>query len=167
MSASGTGERLLRFSPPAGRPTWTPGGLLVATEGDLARIDLRTGRVTKLYGALIDAVVGVDAAAVSPDLSSVTFVGARQPDRGDKECGDNLACPRFGLYLQNLRKHTQPRMLLKDAGPASFSPDGKSIAYVTGRHQIVLRGLAKGTTKSVKTGKLAPTLSSPPAWQPR
>lgn len=167
MSASGTGERLLRFSPPAGRLSWTARGLVVATEGDLARIDLRTGRVKQLYGALIDAAVGVDATAVSPDLSTVTFVGARQPDRGDKECGDNLACPRFGLYIQDLRKHTEPRMLVKDAGPASFSPDGKSVAFAIGRHQIVLRGLAKGNSRSVTTGKLTPTLSSPPVWQPR
>ncbi len=167
MSASGTAERLLRQAPSAGRPTWTRGGLLIPTQGDLARIDPRSGRVQKLFGAPIDASVGMDATAVSPDLSSLTFVGSRPPDRGDKECGDNLPCPRFGLYIHDLRKHTAPRMLARDAGPASFSPDGKSLAFVAARHQIVLWRLANGTSRPVKTGKLSPTTSSPPVVQPR
>ena len=167
MSASGTAERLLRQAPPAGRPSWTSRGLLIPTEGDLARIDPRSGRVQQLFGAPIDASVGMDATAVSPDLSTVTFVGARPPDRGDKECGDNLACPRFGLYIHDLRKQaTAPRILAKDAGPASFSPDGKSVAFVAARHQIVLWLLKNGTSKSVKTGNVSPTTSSPPVWQP-
>ena len=130
MSASGTAERQLRLAPPAGRPSWTGRGLVIPTEGDLARIDPRSGRVHQLFGAPIDASVGMDATAVSPDLSTLTFVGARPPDRGDKECGDNLACPRFALYIHDLRKHTAPRILARDAGPASFSPDGKSLAFV-------------------------------------
>jgi Tol biopolymer transport system component len=167
MSASGSGERRLRQAPPAGRPSWTSRGLVIPTEGDLARIDPRSGRVQKLYGALIDASVGMDATAVSPDLSTVTFVGARAPDRGDKECGEGLACPRFALYRQDLRKQSEPRILARDAGPASFSPDGKSLAFVAARHQIVLWRLANGTSRPVKTGTLSPTTTSPPVWQPR
>jgi Tol biopolymer transport system component len=167
MSASGTDERQLRFAPPAGRPSWTSRGLVIPSEGDLVRIDPRSGRVQQLFGALIDASVGMAATAVSPDLSTLTFVGARPPDRGDKECGDGLACPRFALYSQDLRKHTEPRILARDTGPASFSPDGKSVAFAAGPHQIVLWTLASGTSKPVKTGNLFPTVSSPPVWQPR
>jgi Tol biopolymer transport system component len=167
MSAAGAAERLLRSAPTAGRPSWTRRGLLVPTQGDLARIDPRSGRVQQLFGALIDASVGMDTTAVSPDLSVLTFVGARQPDRGDKECGEGFACPRFGLFIQDLRKHTAPRMLARDAGPASFSPDGKRLAFVAGPHQIMLAAVANGTSKRVKIGKLFPTTSSPPVWQPR
>jgi len=167
MSASGTAERLLRQAPPAGRPSWTSRGLVIPTEGDLARIDPRTGRVQRLYGALIDASVGQDATALSPDLSTVTFVGARPPDRGDKECGDNLQCPRFALYIHEVGKPTPPRILAKDSGPASFSPDGKNLAFVAARHQIVIWPLATGRSKPVRTGNLSPTTSSPPVWQPR
>ena len=167
MSASGTAERLLRQAPPAGRPSWTSRGLVIPTEGDLARINARSGRVQQRYGALIDASVGMDATTVSPDLSTLTFVGPRAPDRGDKECGDGLACPRFALYIHGLRPRKAPRILVRDAGPASFSPDGKSVAFVAGPHQIVLRRLANGTSRTVKTGKLSPTVSGPPVWQPR
>ena len=165
MSASGSGERQLRQAPPSGRPSWTSRGLVIPTEGDLARIDPRSGRVQKLYGAPIDASVGMDATAVSPDLSTLTFVGARQPDRGDKECGDGLPCPRFALYIHDLRKHTEPRILVRDAGPASFSSDGKSLAFVAG-HRVVLWRLANGASSAVKIGNLFPTTSSPPVWQP-
>jgi hypothetical protein len=166
-SASGKGARLLRSAPPAGRPTWTSRGLLIPTVGDLARIDPRSGRVQKMYGALIDAAVGMDATAVAPDLSTLTFVGSRQPDRGDKECGDGLACPRFGLFVQDLRKLTAPRMLARDTGPASFLPDGKRVVYVAGPHQILISPLSGDAPRRVKTGNLFPTTSSPPVWQPR
>jgi len=166
MSASGAAERRLRLAPPAGRPTWTSRGLVIPTNGDLARIDPRSGRVQKLFGALIDAATGMDGAAASPDLSTVTFVGPRKPDRGDKECGDNLACPRFALYIQDLRKHKAPRMLARDAGPAGFSRDGKSVAFVA-KNRIVFWRLDNGKSTRIATGKISPTPSSPPAWQPR
>ena len=66
MSASGAGQRPLREAPPAGRPSWTNRGLLIPTNGDLAKIDPRSGHVQKLFGALIDASVGMNATAVSP-----------------------------------------------------------------------------------------------------
>jgi Tol biopolymer transport system component len=166
MSASGAGERRLPHAPPAGRPSWTDRGLVIPTEGDLARIDARSGRVQKLFGALIDASTGMDAATVSPDLSTTTFVGPRKPDPGDKECGDNMGCPRFALYIQDLRKHKAPRILARDAGPAAFSRDGESLAFVA-RNRIVLWLLKNGTSTKVATGKISPTTSSPPAWQPR
>jgi Tol biopolymer transport system component len=166
MSASGAGERRLPQAPPAGRPSWTGRGLVIPTNGDLAMIDPRSGRVQKLFGALIDASTGMDGATASPDLSSVMFVGPRKPDPGDKECGDNMACPRFALYIQDLRKHKAPRILARDAGPAGFSQDGKSVAFVA-KKRIVLWLLKNGTSTKVATGKVSPTTSSPPVLQPR
>ena len=112
MSASGAGQRQLRQAPPAGRPSWTKRGLLIPTNGDLAKIDPRSGHVQKLFGALIDASVGMDATAVSPDLSTVTFVGARPLDPGDNGCGEGVPCPTFALYIQDLRTHKAPRVLV-------------------------------------------------------
>jgi Tol biopolymer transport system component len=167
MSASGAGEHRLRQAPPAGRPSWTKHGLLIPTAGDLARIDPRSGRVQKLFGAQIDATGGVDTTAVSPDLSTITYVGPRPPVPGDKGCGEGVPCAVFALYSENLRKHKAPRILVRDTGAATFSPDGKSVAYVTRNHRIVLRALANGASRSITTGKITPTITSAPAWQPR
>src|ERR1700712_3970072 len=99
---------------------------VVPTNGDLAQIDPRTGHVQKLFGALIDASVGMDATSVSPDLSTVTFMGPRALDPKDTGCGEGQPCPTFALYIQNLRTHKDPRMLVRDGGPASFSPVGRA-----------------------------------------
>jgi Tol biopolymer transport system component len=165
MPASGAGERQLRQAPPAGRPSWTTHGLLIPTNGDLAKIDPRSGHVQKLFGALIDASVGMDATAVSPDLSTVTFMGPRALDPRDTGCGEGVPCPTFALYIQNLRTHKDPRVLVRDGGPASFSPDGKRLAFVA-KDRLVVRVLAGGASTSIKTGKFSPTTSTPPVWQP-
>jgi Tol biopolymer transport system component len=166
MTASGKKERRLPKAPPAGRPSWTARGLLIPTNGDLARIDPRSGRVLKLYGALIDASVGMDTTAVSPDLSTVTWMGPRRPDPGDKSCGEGVPCPHFGLYIQDLARHRAPRMLARNAGPASFSLDGKTVLYTT-LNRLVFRVLKTNKTHSVRVGKIHPTTSSPPSWQLR
>jgi hypothetical protein len=166
MSASGAGERRLSQAPSAGRPTWSSRGLLIPTGGDLAKIDPRSGRVQKLFGALIDAAGGLDTTAVAPDLSTVTFVGSRPPVPGDKGCGEGVPCPVFALYIQNLRKHSPVRVLVRDAGPASFSPNGDRLAYVA-KNKLVLRQVKSGAARSFATGKALPTTTSPPAWQPR
>jgi Tol biopolymer transport system component len=141
-------------------------GLLIPTEGDLARIDPRSGLVFRRYGATIDAIVGMNETSVSPDLSTITFVGAAPPDPGDKDCGEGVACPRFALYIEDLRKHRGPRILARDAGPASYSPDGKRLAFVA-RNRIVLWQLGNGTSTSIRTGNISPTVATPPVWQPR
>ena len=42
MSSSGAAERRLRQAPPSGRPSWTAGGLLIPSGGDLLKIDPTT-----------------------------------------------------------------------------------------------------------------------------
>jgi Tol biopolymer transport system component len=166
MSASGAGERELRQSPPAGRPSWTSRGLMVPSNGDLVKIDPKSGRVQKLFGAIIDASIGVDTTAISPDLSTISFVAPLPPDPGDTGCGDGVPCQRFALDVQDLRTHKAPRVLVRNGGPASFSPNGKSLAFVF-QNRLVLQVLASGSSKSIKTGTLAPSTSAPPVWQPR
>ena len=39
MASSGAAERRLPKSPPAGRPSWTAGGLLIPSGGDLLKVD--------------------------------------------------------------------------------------------------------------------------------
>jgi hypothetical protein len=166
MSSSGAGVQELRQSPPAGRPSWTSRGLFVPTNGDLAKIDPRSGHVQKLFGAIIDASVGVDTTAISPDLSTITSVAPLPPDPGDTGCGDGVPCQRFALDIQDLRTHKAPRVLVRNGGPASYSSNGKSLAFVV-QDRLVLRVVASGTSRSIKPGKLAPTTSTPPVWQPR
>jgi WD40-like Beta Propeller Repeat len=167
MSASGSGQRRLPQAPSSGRPTWTARGLVIPTiVGDLAKIDPQSGRVQKLFGALIDASVGLSSTAVAPDLSTLTYEGPRPPELGDKGCGEGVPCPRFGLFIEDLRSHKAPRLLVPNAGPASFSHDGQSLAFVA-KNRLVIRRLKSGTSSSVATGKFAPSTSAPPAWQPR
>lgn len=166
VSTSGGAPHLLRKTPPAGRPSWTKAGLFVPSGGDLLRVDPKTGRVLKYYGANIDAIWGLNTVAISPDLSKLTFIGSRAPDPGDKECGEG-PCQRFGLFLENLAaKKKKPKLIVKDVGPATFSPDGGQLAYVGGG-QLVLRSVSSGSTHGLATGTAAPTTSAPPAWQPR
>jgi Tol biopolymer transport system component len=164
MSSTGAAERRLRQAPPSGRPSWTPGGLLIPSGGDLLKIDPATGHVQKYYNAEIDAVWGMNSVALSPDRSMLTYVGARNAEPGDKECGEG-PCPRFALYKENvLKKPKTPQRVVKDAGPATFSPNGTQLAFVA-NGGLVLWSLASGTSTTIPTGDATPTVSAPPAWQ--
>lgn len=165
MSPSGAGQRRLRQAPLASRPSWTRQGLLIPSEGDLIKIHPATGHIEKYYGAEIDPVWGLNQTAVSPDSSTIAFVGSRKVDSGDMECGEG-PCQRFALYTQDLRGKKSPRQLLRDGGPATFSPDGKRLVIVA-RNGLVLWSLVNGTSKTISTGKVYPTVATPPAWQPR
>ena len=165
MSSSGIAQRRLPQAPSAGRPSWQAGGLLIPSGGDLLKIDPTTGHVRKYYGATIDAVWGMNTAAVSPDAATITFVGARSPDPGDKDCGDG-PCQRFALYIENVLKTRKPRLLVRDAGPSTFSPDGKRLAFAA-RNGLVLFSRADGRSTLIPTGKAYPNVAAPPVWQPR
>ena len=166
MSASGAGERALRLAPAAGRPSWTAGGLVIPAGGDLARIDPKTGRVQKLFGAIIDAATGQTSTAVAPSLSTLTYVGPRPPIPGDKDCGEGEPCPRFGLYIEPLPTQKEPRLLVRDTGPATFFSGGKALAFVALNH-LVFRNVKSGKSTTVTTGTVDLTTSAPPAVQPR
>jgi hypothetical protein len=164
MSSSGAAELRLPQAPPSGRPSWTAGGLLIPSGGDLLRVDPATGHVQKYYGADIDAVWGMNSVALSPDRSTLAFVGARGAEPGDKECGEG-PCPRFALYKENIAKtNKKPQRVVKDAGPATFSPNGTQLAFVA-NGGLVLWSLATGTSTTIPTGDATPTVSAPPAWQ--
>lgn len=163
VAVSGGPQKELKQVPPAGRPSWTSAGLLVPSGGDLLRVDPNTGRVLKYYGANIDAIWGLNSVGISPAISMLTYVGSRQPDPGDKECGEG-PCQRFGLFLENLNgKNRRPRMIVKDSGPGVFSPDGKRLVYVTDG-QLMLRSVATGQTTVLQMVTAAPTTVGPPAW---
>ena len=136
MTSAGAAERRLPKAPPSGRPTWTAGGLLIPSGGDLLKVDPTTGHVQKYYGAEIDAIWGLNSVALSPGRSMITFVGARNAEPGDKECGEG-PCPRFALYKENILKTKKPQRVVKDAGPATFSPNGTRLAFVSGRARAV------------------------------
>jgi dipeptidyl aminopeptidase/acylaminoacyl peptidase len=164
MSSSGAVERRLPQAPPSGRPSWTPAGLLIPSGGDLLRIDSTTGHVQKYYDAQIDAIWGLNSVALSPNRSTATFVGARNPDPGDKECGEG-PCQRFALFKENLlTKIKKPQRVTNDTGPAGFSPNGTQLAFVA-HGGLVVWSLAGGTSTTIPTGTATPTVSAPPAWR--
>lgn len=153
----------LKKAPPAGRPSWTKDGLLIASGGDVLRIDTSTGKVLGYYGADVDPIWGLNTVALSPSRSALTYVGAREPIPGDKECGEG-PCQRFGLYLESLKtKAKRPKLIARDTGPSTFAPDGKRIVYTAGG-QLFIRVLATGATTAIATTGAAPTSAAPPTW---
>jgi hypothetical protein len=164
VPSSGGRPRPLSKAPPAGRPSWTKAGLLIPSGGDLLRIDPGTGTVLKYYGANIDAIWGLSSVALSPTLSTLTYLGSRAPEPGDKGCGEG-PCQRFGLYIERLTSQSKkPRMIVKDAGPAAFSPDGRQIIFTAGG-ELRVRSVGSGATTSIPTGTAYPTNAAPPAWR--
>jgi hypothetical protein len=164
MSPATRKLRRLGQAPPAGRPSWTKAGLLVPTGGDLVRVDPKNGRVLKYYDASIDAIWGLNSVTISPTISQLTYVGARASDPGDMECGEG-ACQRFGLFGESLTaKKKRPKLLVKDAGPAVFSPDGRQMAFVAGG-SLVLRSATSSRQTSLATPSVTPVTTGPPAWR--
>lgn len=162
---TGGAQQRLTKAPSAGRPNWLQTGLMIPSAGDLVRVDPNTGRVLKYYGAQIDILNGLNSVAVAPNGRSLTYEGFRGVDPGDKECGED-ACPRYGLFLETiLPRAKKPQLLSKDAGPAAFSPDGKTLVFA-GKNALVLLPVAGGASTTVATGDVLPVLSAPPAWQP-
>jgi dipeptidyl aminopeptidase/acylaminoacyl peptidase len=165
VSARGGKPRQLKRSPAVGRPTWTKlRGLLVPTAADLLRLDPKTGKVLKYFGAELDAIWGLNSVEISPGVSNLTYVGTRDPIPGDQECGDG-PCQRYGLYLESLKtKVKKARLIVKDAGSATFSPDGKRLAYVGGG-VLNIRTIASGATVTVPVTGATPVQQGPPAWR--
>jgi hypothetical protein len=164
IPSTGGKQRVLKQTPPAGRPSWTPKGLLIPTGGDLIRVDTVKGRVQKYYGANIDAIWGLNSVTVSPGVSKLTYVGARDPIPGDMDCGDG-PCQRFGLYLESLTaKKKTPHMIIKDAGAAGFSPDGSQLVFSEGGG-LVVWSVATGAMRTIETPNLTPTTGAPPTWR--
>lgn len=153
----------LKKAPPAGRPSWTKAGLLIASGGDVLKIDAKTGKVQKYYNADVDPIWGLNTVSLAPSQTSLTYVGARDPVPGDKECGEG-PCQRFGLYIEGLKtKVKKPQMIAKDAGPATYATDGKEIVYAVDGG-LVIRSVATGATTPIATGTAVPTTAAPPAW---
>jgi hypothetical protein len=164
VSASGGKAKLLPQTPPAGKPSWTKAGLLIPTGGDLLRVDPKNGRVLKYYGATIDAIWGLNSVAISPSLSILTYIGSREPESGDMDCGDG-PCQRFGLYQESLTtKKKRPHMIVKNTGPAAFSPDGKRMVYAADGG-LALRSVSTGASTTIDTGDVTPTTAAPPTWR--
>jgi Tol biopolymer transport system component len=165
MAASGGKPRLLRQAPPAGRPTWTPDGkaILTPASGDLVKVDSRSGKILTYYGMTLD-IQTTQSATLSPNRKRVAYVGPRI-STGPNDCGEG-PCPQYGLYLANVPKPHAPRRIINDTGPAGWSPDGKTLVFVS-RGALTLYGIASKARTAITTGTHVATGDSPPAWQPR
>jgi dipeptidyl aminopeptidase/acylaminoacyl peptidase len=167
VAPSGGKPRRLAKAPAAGRPTWSSHGLMIPSDGDLLKIDPTNGHVLKYFGNTIDAVWGLNTVSLAPNLSSLTYIGAAAPELGDKECGDGTPCQRFALYRENvLAKGKAPRLLVKNVGPATYSPDGTRLAFVARNTKLQLWTLATGTSTSLSLGDNYASAAAAPAWQP-
>jgi Tol biopolymer transport system component len=165
VASTGGKPRALKQAPAAGRPTWTKSkGLFIPTAADLLRIHPKTGKVLNYMNAELDAIWGLHSVALAPGASSLTYVGTRQPIPGDQDCGDG-PCQRYGLFFEKLTTKTKrAQLIVKDAGAATFSPDGRRIAYVIGG-ALVLRSVATGETTTVPVEGATPVQQGPPAWR--
>jgi TolB protein len=165
MSASGQGQQRLAQAPPAGRPSWTADGkaIFVPAGGDLVKVDARSGHVLKYYGMTLDVQTG-QTATVSPDARRLAYVGPRI-STGPPDCGEGR-CPQFGLYLAGIPAPHRPRRIVNDTGAAGWSPDGKTLVYVS-KGTLTLRAIASGAETTIATGSHTADGDAPPAWQPR
>jgi TolB protein len=165
MSASGAKLVRLSQAPPAGRPTWAAEGkaILIPAAGDLVRVDSRSGKVLKYHGLSLD-IQTAQTATLSPSRRMVAYVGPRI-STGPPDCGEG-PCPQYGLYLASVPKPHRPRRIVNDTGPADWSPDGKSLVFVS-RGALTLWVVASKQRTEISTGQHVATGDAPPAWQPR
>jgi hypothetical protein len=164
MTAAGSRERRLPQAPPAGRPTWTADGkgMFIPSASDLARIDSRSGRVIRYYGLTLDETA--HTATVSPGARMVAFVDLRV-STGPPDCGEGH-CPQFGLYLARVTRPHRQRRFANDTGPAGWSPDATTLAYVS-QGALTLRRVDTQRGTPIAVAPHVPTGEAPPAWQPR
>jgi Tol biopolymer transport system component len=164
MSAAGGAQRRLPQAPPAGRPSWTANGksILIPSGGSLAKIDPVTGNVQKYFGVTLDPSTS-QTATVSPDAGTVAFVG-RRVIKGPPTCGESQ-CPAFALYLAGV-SGARKRLVANDTGPAGWSPDGKTLAFVS-RGALTIEVVAGGARTIIALGPHVAAGDAPPAWQPR
>jgi hypothetical protein len=165
VSARGGTVHRLRKAPAAGRPTWSKAGLLIPTSADLLRIDAANGQVKKYFNADLDAIWGLSSVTISPDTSMLTYVGSRQPEAGDMECGDG-PCQRYGLFFERLtgKKNRHARLFVKDTGPAAFAPKGGRVAFVAAG-ALMLRAVGTNGTATIRPIGPTPVTTGPPAWR--
>ena len=79
------------------------------------------------------------------------------------ECGEG-PCQRFGLYFESLSaKRKVPKLIVKDAGAAGYSSDGRRLVFSAGGG-LVLRSIATGATTTIATPNLTPAPGAPPTW---
>jgi Tol biopolymer transport system component len=164
MSAAGGAQRRLPQAPPAGRPSWTANGksILIPSGGSLAKIDPVTGNVQKYFGVTLDPSTS-QTATVSPDAGTVAFVG-RRVIKGPPTCGESQ-CPAFALYLAGV-SGARKRLVANDTGPAGWSPDGKTLVFVS-RGALTIEVVAGGARTTIALGPHVAAGDAPPAWQPR
>jgi hypothetical protein len=166
MSSTGRGQRRLPQAPPAGRPTWSANGrsIFIPSAADLIRIDARTGRIQRYYGLTLDLVLSTTA-TLSPGARRIAYLAHRTPT-GPEDCGEG-PCPQFGLFLANVVAPHRPQRIANDSGPASWSPDGGTLAFVARGSLVVWSASAGRRTALLRSGPHIPTADAPPAWQPR
>jgi Tol biopolymer transport system component len=164
MSAAGGAQRRLPQAPPAGRPSWTANGksILIPAGGSLAKIDPVTGGVQKYFGVTLDPSTS-QTATVAPDAGTLAFVG-RRVIKGPPTCGESQ-CPAFALYLAGV-SGAHKRLVANDTGPAGWSPDGKTLVFVS-RGALTLQVVAGGARTMIASGPHVAAGDAPPAWQPR
>jgi TolB protein len=165
MSASGGGQHQLPQAPPAGRPSWTANSkaIFIPAGGDLVRVDSRSGKVLKYYGLTLD-IQTAQTATLSPNGRTIAYLGPRI-STGPDDCGEG-PCPQYGLYLANVPRPHRPRRIVNDTGPAGWSPDGRSLVFVS-QGAVTLWAVASGKATAIASGLHVATGDAPPAWQPR
>lgn len=164
MSATGKNVHLLPEAPPAGRPSWTKNGrsIFVSSGGLLVQVSALSGRIENRYNIQLDIAVS-QSAALSPDAKELAYVQTRPPT-GAPDCGDAKSpCPAYALYLAPI-KTGHRRKVGDSTGAASWSADGKEIAYVaTGK--LTIDVVKTGKKTKLSAGTHVPQADAP-AWQP-
>jgi hypothetical protein len=161
--SGGTPHRLQQ-APSSGRPQWTADGktLLLPTAADISKVNPQTGRVRARINLAGDLSVS-QAVTISPDLKTIAYL-AQRPPTGPEDCGES-PCPAFALYLAHVGG--KPKRFAIGTGPAGWSPDGKTLAYIAKGALTLSPPVVGATHTTVTSGPQVAAGDAPPAWQPR
>ena len=162
MSTSGGTPRRLAKAPPSGRPSWTKAGLFIPSGGDLLRIDLKTGRVLKYYGANIDAIWGLNTSR-SRRASRSSRLSAPAPlTRATRSAVKARASGSRSSSRASRPRRRRRGCSSRTSGPRPSRRMGGELAYAGGG-QLLLRSVASGSVHALAT---QPSLRRPPRRPP-
>ncbi len=136
----------------------------MSSGGLLVKVSALNGRIENRYNVQLDIAVS-QGAALSPDAKELAYVHTRPPT-GAPDCGDAKSpCPAYALYLAPI-KTGHRRKVGDDTGAASWSADGKEIAYVaTGK--LTIDVVETGKKTKLSAGTHVPQADPPPGSRER
>ena len=138
-------------APAAGRPTWHSSGLMIPSGGDVA--EDRSGQraraeVLRQHGR---RGVGPEHGLARPRRLE-PHLHRRRTSRAGRQGVRRGTLPALRALPREPAHEQGPELLAKNVGPATFSPDGKQLAFVARNTKLELWTLATRSSRSLSLG---------------